>query len=234
MVIVTVVFGFTKASAAAVPWNLGGSLTWTSDYVLRGVSQTQNLPAIQADIHVRAPDEWSAGVWASTVHVLPYINSTELDFYLSHRWIINEDLNIDITGTHYQYSNDPRPSSYVYDELSASAYWADTLYARIAWSPNTDLYQYTGYVHENEQTLTVEGGYHRPLPYGIDTQAGIGMYMPLELHNGRYGYASGGLSRRFGSFQLELNYFWVQSREHRAFNMWPAGGPWVATVIWTF
>ena len=221
-------------SAVELPMGLGGSVTWTSDYVLRGVSQTFNQPALQADVHIHPADHWLVGAWASTLHTLRGTRSTELDVYLSHKWIMSQDLSLDIAATHYAYLNDPRSASYDYDELALSAYWADTMYARIAWSPNADLYWYPAYAFHNQSTITVEAGYHRPLPHGFHFQIGGGFYVPLAQDTGKYAYGSAGLSRRFGSIRAEVNYFYVQSREHRVFNAGPAGGPWTATVSWGF
>ena len=224
-----------QCTSSELPLGLGGSISWTSDYVFRGVSQSQNLPAIQAEVHVQPVEHWVVGAWASTLHLLPSTHSTEINPYVGHQWTINQDWNLNITGTHYQYLNDPRSVSYNYDELSLSTQWADTIFARVAWSPNTNLYQYSGYrYYENQQTLTIEGGYHAPLPWKLDAQIGAGLYLPLELHQGRYAYGSAGITRQFGSIQLELNYFWVQSKEHRIFNQWNAGTPWVVAVQWQF
>jgi len=213
---------------------LEGSVTWTSDYVLRGVSQTHNLPAIQADIHWQPINRWKVGAWASTLHIAPNARSTELDVYINRTWTLDQDWSIDITATHYAYLNDPRPVSYDYDELAFSAYWADTLYGRIAWSPNADLYWYPAYAEQNQHTLAVEAGYHLPLPYDLHFQIGAGIYAPLAQREGRYAYGSSGLSRRIGVFRAELDYFWVQSRGHRIFNSGPAGGPWTFTLSWRF
>jgi len=216
------------------PMDLSGSVTWTSDYVLRGVSQTYNQPAVQADIHLQPADHWTTGAWASTVHTMPGTRSTELDIYLSHKWIVNQDVSIDVAATHYGYLNDPRPVSYDYDEIALSLYWADTLYGRMAWSPNSDLYWYPAYAYQNQSTITLEAGYHLPLPYKLHFQIGGGAYMPVSQDSGRYAYGSAGFSRRFGPLRAELDYFYVQSREHRIFNAGPAGGPWAVTVSWSF
>ena len=219
----------TEASSSGV----GGSIAWTSDYVLRGVSQSLNQPALQMDIHFRPVDPWIAGAWASTMHAQSGVTSAELDFYFQRNWQLNQDIIINVSGTHYQYVHDPRFYSYRYDELSVTAGWADMLYGKLIWSPDADLYQ-AGYVYQNQQTLAVEAGYHQPLPEDIDFQMGGGFYDPLEHNDGRYAYGNAGLSRRFGHLQVELNYFWVQSKPHRLYNQWPAGGPWVATLIWKF
>lgn len=220
-------------NAEAGSSGFGGSIAWSSDYVLRGVSQTMNQPAVQLDIHYRPVNTWIVGAWASTAHVQPGITSAELDFYFRRNWQINEDLNLNVTGTHYQYVHDPRVYSYQYDELSIAADWADTLYGKLTWSPDADLYQ-SGYVYENRQTLAIEAGYHQPLPRKFDFQIGGGYYGPLQQSAGRYAYGNAGVSRRFGALQVELNYFWVQSKTHRLYNQWPAGGPWVVTVMWRF
>jgi uncharacterized protein (TIGR02001 family) len=218
----------------AMGGGMGGSITWSSDYVLRGVSQSDNLPVIQADFHIRPATDWTLGAWASMVHVLPYTRSTEVNLYLSHSWNLDQDWRVNVAATHYQYINDPRAVSYTYDEVAASLQWADTLYGHLAWSPNTDLYRAPYHVHRDQQTLTIEGGWHRALWYDINFQAGAGIYWPLQQSIGRYVYGSAGLSRRFGPIHVELNYFWVQNQQHRVFNAGPAGGPWAVTASWNF
>jgi uncharacterized protein (TIGR02001 family) len=213
---------------------IGGSVSWTSDYVLRGVSQSQNLPAIQADLHIQPNPLWVAGLWASTVHVRPYTNSTELDVYLGRHWNINQDWMVNTVVTHYQYLNDPRATSYDYDELALTAQWADSLAAKVTWSPNTSVYDYYGYIHSDQQIMTTELAYHLPLPYQLKFEAGVGVYVPLQTGNGRYVYASSTLSRRFGQFAVDLQYFWVQSMRHRTYNPGPRAIPWALTAHWNF
>ena len=49
----------------------GGHVAVTTDYVLRGVSQTRGAPALQADLHYTTANGWYAGAWASTVDLNP-------------------------------------------------------------------------------------------------------------------------------------------------------------------
>ena len=223
-----------NCNAIDLPLDMGGSVAWSSDYVLRGVSQSDNLPVIQADLHIRPATDWTLGAWASMVRVVPYTRSSEINLYLNRSWNLDQDWRISIAGTHYQYLNDPRAASYDYDEIGASIYWTDSLFGRIAWSPNSDLYRAPYSVYRNQQTLTVEGGFHYVLPHDIGFQSGAGWYWPLQESVGRYLYGSSGLSRRFGALHVEVNYFWVQNQQHRAFNAGPAGGPWTVTVSWNF
>lgn len=231
---IAMLISFGVGRAEDIPWNPGGSLTWTSDYVFRGVSQSDNLPALQAELHVHPAQQWTVGVWASTVRLLPIKRSIELDAYVDTHWVINQDLTLGISAVHYSYRDDPRPISYNYDELSASINWLDSYSLSASWSPNATLIALPYGVQTQQQTFTVEGGYHQALPLKLELLLGAGYYDPLEQHEGGYAFGSTGLSRRFGRLRTELNWFWVQDQVHRRYTPGPAGGPWAATVTWQF
>jgi uncharacterized protein (TIGR02001 family) len=232
--IVVVLFWFAAADAATIQWQPGGSIAWTSDYVLRGVSQSDQLPALQAELHLRPTEQWTLGAWASTVRLAPAHRFTELDFYVDRHWAINQDLAVSVTVVHYSYLNDPRPISYNYDELSLSVNWLDTYFLSASWSPDTALSAYLDGVQTQQQTLTIEGGYHQALPLRVELLLAAGYYEPLEQHEGGYIYSSAGLSRKFGSLRTELSWFWTQNEIHRRYTPGRAGGPWAATVMWQF
>ena len=67
------------------PHSLSGNISLTSDYVFRGVSQTQNGPAIQGGIDYAHASGFYAGTWASNVDwvSLGFKNnsSMEIDLY---------------------------------------------------------------------------------------------------------------------------------------------------------
>jgi uncharacterized protein (TIGR02001 family) len=231
---IAMLMSFGVGHARDLPWNPGGSLTWTSDYVFRGVSQSDNLPALQAELHVHPSQQWTVGVWASAVRLTPYHHSTELDAYVDTRWVIGQDLTFGVSAVHYSYRNDPRPISYNYDELSVSINWLDTYSLSTSWSPDAVLVAYPYGAHTQQQTLTVEGGYHRALPLKLELLLGAGYYDPLEQREGGYAFGSAGVSRRFGSLRAELNWFLTQDQTHRPYTPGPAGGPWAATVTWQF
>lgn len=52
---------------ASSPFSFSGSVTLTSDYVFRGISQTQEDPALQGSFDVSHESGLYAGVWASNV-----------------------------------------------------------------------------------------------------------------------------------------------------------------------
>lgn len=227
--------GFCGAShAAAWPWPVGGSLAWTSDYVLRGISQSDNLPALQADLHLQPAPAWTIGAWASTVHLLPYTHAVEYSFYVDDRWLLTQDLSLALTASHYGYANDPRSAAYRYDELSLSLSWRDTLNASASWSPDVSLFSFPGQLHTHQQTLALDISYHQPLPWRLDGWAGLGYYSLLEQATGSYAYGSIGVARSFSRLRAEVNYFWVSNARHRAYTQGPAGGPWAFSIAWRF
>ena len=66
------------------PWSISGTIVGTSDYMFRGVSQTQNDAAIQGSIDLSHESGFYAGVWASNVDFGPFDaagTSIELDIY---------------------------------------------------------------------------------------------------------------------------------------------------------
>ena len=80
-------------AAEAITFN--GDLTYTSDYIYRGISQTGGRSAGQIDLHVATGDGTFAGVFASTVTRLWHKEYTtlgwdyELEEYVGHRFDIS-------------------------------------------------------------------------------------------------------------------------------------------------
>lgn len=69
----------TGSALADDKFTWGVSATGTSDYVFRGISQTDNDPAIQGAIDV-GYGMFYAGVWASSLDFAPDVN-IEVDYY---------------------------------------------------------------------------------------------------------------------------------------------------------
>lgn len=93
--------GATIAGVGAANAEVSGSVALTTDYVFRGVTQTDNGPAIQGSF------DWSnenvyAGAWASNVDDFGADASMELDLYVG------------ITGEHEQFSWDASLVGYFY------------------------------------------------------------------------------------------------------------------------
>jgi len=221
-------------SATAADAAVGGLLGVTSDYVLRGVSQSDGDPAAQGEAHYRFSPGWSAGLWASQVRLRPGHVTAELDAYLQWRATLSESFDLSATATHYSYPGDPRPIGYAYDELGLSLSWRDALILAASWTPALNLYSYTDGLARDHGVLSYEASVHRSLRSHFDLSAGAGYYDPPGLEYAAYGYGNAQLAWHYGHWRANLAWIWVQNADHRQYTPGPAGGPLAASIAWAF
>jgi uncharacterized protein (TIGR02001 family) len=97
------------ADEAASPHSLTGNITLTSDYIFRGVSQTQNGPAIQGGFDYAHASGFYVGTWASNVDwvSLGYKknSSMEIDLYGGYKGSLG-DFGYDVGAITYYYPGD--------------------------------------------------------------------------------------------------------------------------------
>ncbi len=132
--------GWLAAPAAAQTtgpqWSFNAAAT--SDYVFRGVSQTEQDPAMSAGADVSVGQVY-AGAWASNVS-FPGDDDTqaEIDLYGGVRPEV-AGFNLDLGVVGYFYTGQPDAADYDYVELKAAASRAvgpATVGAAVYWSPD--------------------------------------------------------------------------------------------------
>jgi len=102
---------FAMADEAASP--LTANIGLTTNYVFRGISQTQNGPAIQGGIDYTHPSGFYLGTWGSNVSWVSVVdssgnafknnNSMELDLYGGYRGTLPADIGYDVGVITYYY-----------------------------------------------------------------------------------------------------------------------------------
>jgi len=226
----------TCVASAACPARAGpgGSVAVTSDYVLRGVSQSDGKLAWQGDAHWDFPAGWSAGLWGSQVALAPHSDSWELDSYLQWHGALSADWELGAAATYYSYPGDPRPVDYNYGELSVSMMWRDQIRIAASWTPSITLYSSSDGLATHRQAWTLETSWHRYLPARLDVTAGIGLYYPPGLEYAAYSYGDATLGWKYGHWRVNLAWIWAQDASHRQYTAGPVGGPLTATVAWIF
>jgi uncharacterized protein (TIGR02001 family) len=212
----------------------GGAVTVTSDYVLRGISQSNGEPVLQGDVHWKFPSGWSAGLWGSQLRVWPGAASSELGPYLQWQGTLSGDFDLGTAYTHYAYPNDPRPVSYDYDELTVSLAWRDQVYLAASWTPRLNLYSASDGLAGNREVYTLEASWHRTIRPRFDLSVGLGFYDPLGVDYASYAYGNATLGWHYGHWRANLSAIWVQDAPHRRYSQGPAGGPLTATIAWLF
>lgn len=97
------------ADAPASPHTLTGNIAVTTDYVFRGVSQTQGGPALQGGFDYSHASGFYLGAWGSNVEWVSTgykdNNSLELDLYGGYKGAMG-DIGYDIGAITYYYPGD--------------------------------------------------------------------------------------------------------------------------------
>lgn len=125
------------ASAQTAPdWSF--NVAGASDYVFRGVSQTEEDPAVSAGVDVTA-GSFYAGAWASNVSFVGDTDTdAEVDLYGGYRTEAG-GLNLDFGVVGYLYTSQPNGADYDYVEFKAAASRAvgpATIGAAVYYSPD--------------------------------------------------------------------------------------------------
>jgi uncharacterized protein (TIGR02001 family) len=222
------------ARAGALELHPGGSVAITSDYVLRGVSQTRGHGALQLDLHLQPLSGWSVGGWMSQIRPLPGHESVELDLYSQWHWLLAGDLSSTATAVYYHFPEDPRPVSYDYAELSGSISWRNAITLNATWVPRATVFSSRYGLAYDRHTQSLELTFMQRLPAQITAQAGVGHFAIPGLAGTGYSYGSASVARAFGQWQAELSYFLVQEAAYRSYTPGAAGGPWALTLSWHF
>jgi len=113
-----------------------GNVALTSDYVFRGVSQTQEKPAISAGVDATFGDFYAGG-WASNIDFGDDADA-EVDLYGGWRSELS-GWAVDLGGVAYLYTDQPDGADYDYVELKAAASRAvgpATVGVAAYWSPD--------------------------------------------------------------------------------------------------
>ncbi len=117
------------------PFSLSGDLTFASDYLFRGYTQTGQDPAVHASLTVSHESGFYGGIWGSnatfdTSDANPDVH-IELDYYAGFSFDVS-DVNVDLGYVYYDY---PSASDFDWDEWSAVTSWK-ILSWKIAFSDN--------------------------------------------------------------------------------------------------
>jgi uncharacterized protein (TIGR02001 family) len=105
----------SAADAPASPHTLTGNVGLYSQYVFRGLTQTNREPAVQGGFDYSHVSGFYAGTWASNISWLrdggSYNagGSLEWDFYGGYKWSLPHDFGLDVGTLYYYYPGDVTP-----------------------------------------------------------------------------------------------------------------------------
>ncbi len=130
------------APAAPAPepdWTFTGNLGLFSQYVFRGISQTNEKPAIQGGFDLGHKSGFYVGTWASNISWLSDGNpdvsaSMEWDFYGGYKWSLPAEFTLALGALYYWY-----PGTYPSGCTKPNT---TELYAALTWKWITGKYSY--------------------------------------------------------------------------------------------
>lgn len=147
------------ALAEKSPFDLALGVAFASNYISRGATLTQNMPAVQAYVEA-SYDMFYAGTWVSNIRSND-VSDAEIDLYAGVRPTFG-DLSLDLGYVHYYYPKDPNN----YGELYAKADYALTEQLSIGAAYYHDVFVDTDWA---DLTATVSG-----LPWEVSVSGKLG------------------------------------------------------------
>lgn len=176
-------------SSSAAFADFSANMALTTDYVWRGVSQSDNDPAIQGGIDYDFADTgFSIGTWASNVNGFSPDNSLELDVYGGWGTEFDNGLGVSVGYIHYDYPGAGSAANFNEWNLGASYSYFSAM-----WSHDTtNGWDYIEVGADFEIMEEINLGLH----YGNYDLDSAGDYNDWKI----------GVSKTFGKFDLALDY----------------------------
>ena len=189
-----------------------GSVGVVSDYLFRGLSQTNRKPAVQAGVEFDHASGWYLGGWGSNVSWLsdastsaaPVSSSVELDLYGGYRGSFGGDWSYDVGLYRYQY-----PGSYPARFTLPNTTEA---YAALVWKSVSLKYSYAftnlfGYA-DSEHSGYVDLSWNQEFAPGWLLNAHVGRQQVENVAGASYSDWKLGVTRNFGSgWSAALGYY---------------------------
>lgn len=159
LVTVSLVIGIAGTSTQSHAVELSGDITFTSDYAFRGISQTDEAPAIQGGLTLSDESGFYVSVWGSSVDFGGQ-GTLEFDVMLGWSGALNDEWSADVGVMRYGYPNTEFAGSNFYELYGSLSYhdftlglaYSDDYYA----NAGTYFYLYGGYSYALTDNLAID------------------------------------------------------------------------------
>ena len=217
---------------AAESW--GGSLAATSDYLVRGISRSNQGAALQADMHVATDRGFIGGAFASNIKFDSQDRrSAEFSAFLGFAWRPSRDWRAKIFASYYGYAWNDSGSQYNYAELAFEGAYDDWLNADVIYSPDAPRYL-SGMGLTAVDSETAELTLHTPWRHRLAATAGLGYSRLGGPRSAAYAYWSAGAVMDLAPWSISLTYVNTSPEAAALFYSSAAHNRWTATLIWRF
>ena len=183
--------------------NLTWNLALTSDYVFRGVTQTNYKPALQGGLDYAFGDSgWYVGAWASNVDFNdPDGPDLELDVYVGWNHDLTDEWNLDVMLNRYNYlGEDDDFGDGDYNELITALAWNEMITFTLGYTNDVYALDETGWYYGLGGSWEVGNGFTLDAGVGystFDDETEIEDYTDWNI----------GVSRDFGPINIAAGWY---------------------------
>ena len=234
MIFVCLLCALAVPRPAHATQNWGGSLGFTSDYLVRGVTRSDHNPALQADFHFATAAGFLAGISTSSVAIAPgEKRNAELSGFIGFSWEGQSPWRSRIIASHYTYPWNRAGSRYDYDEFNLDVGYSDWVTLSVLYSPNAALYvQYQGLT--SVASKSTELNFQLPVLRKLHANAGVGFAHVGGPDGGGYAYWSLGCGYDLSPVTLSVAYVNTSYGATDLYYESAAVNRWTATAIFRF
>jgi uncharacterized protein (TIGR02001 family) len=183
-----------EEDSSGFTWNAAA----TSEYMFRGISQTDDHPAIQAGAGYSFSNGLYVGGWVSNVDFGAADQDTDAEIDTFIGW--NGDLgptNLDVQLVRYNYVGEPDGVDYAYNELIGKLTFAENYSATLGYTND--------YLNTSTDSIYAALGGSWEVGAGVNVTAGLGYTTVQGPEDGYLDY-SVGANRDFGPVNIGLGY----------------------------
>ena len=186
------------AASTANADGMSANVGMTTDYVWRGITQTNEAPAIQGGFDYNDPSGFYVGTWGSNI---AFAGSLENDWYFGYNGKVNDDLGYSVGYIYYYYPKAGAGPNVSFSEVNGSVSYKG-LSAGVSYSND-----FTG---ETGKATYYNVGYDLGLPndFGLSFHYGYQAVKDnVALGVPDYSDYSIGLSRSYGGYDFGLTWY---------------------------
>ncbi len=183
----------------------GSGFNWnaaaTSEYMFRGISQTDDGPALQAGAGYSFSNGFYVGGWASNIDFGDDTDA-EIDTFVGWNGDLNDNLNLDVQLIRYNYVGEPDGVDYAYNELVGKLSFAENYSATLGYTND--------FLNTDTDSFYAAVGGSWTVGNEVNLTAGLGYTTVQGPEDGYLDY-SVGVNRDFGPVNIGLGYIGTDS-----------------------
>jgi uncharacterized protein (TIGR02001 family) len=206
----------------------------TSDYVVRGISRSNDHAALQSELHFSTDSGLVTGLFLSNAQLDPdQPRDVELDGFMGFAWSSGSDWRGLIRASYYSYPWNNAGSAYNYAQLDVEAVYRDFLKLAAIYSPDYPRYvPYRGFV--GVISSSVEVNLQRRVYEKLSGIAGVGYSRVGGPAAAGYEYWSAGAACDFEHLSVVVSYLGTSDGAKSLVYIDRVASRVIASIIWRF